>query len=394
MKLDQVSSQQMKDMRVLLVDDEADFRSTLAKRMQKRGLEVLQAGGAEECLSLLAEHAVDVVVMDVKMPGMSGIEALGRIGAMDIETEVILLTGHAATQDGVEGIKSGAFDYLSKPVSFEHLMGKVIQARNKIVAERQKREAAEYKTRIQKQMIATERLAALGTLAAGVAHEINNPLAIINESAGYLSLLLNKEELAQMPHREAFDKALLKIENSVKRARNITHQLLGTVRESNAILTEVDLAELVNDTIRLFHKEIKDRNIEVVQEEAEGVAPIWTDPDKLRQVLINLLSNAIQAIPDQGCITVQIESAVDGAVICVSDTGAGIPKERLEKIFEPFFSTKPPGEGTGLGLFVTREIIEKLGGQISVDSRVGHGSRFTVRIPATHPENRGAEMAS
>jgi signal transduction histidine kinase len=389
---DAVSSDAITEIRLLLVDDEDGFRSTLAKRMQKRGLEVLQAGGGEECLDLLAKQPADVVVMDVKMPGMSGIEALRQIKAMDLETEVILLTGHSATQDGVEGIKSGAFDYLSKPVTFEHLLGKVTQAHNKIIADRQKKEAAEYKARIQQQMIATERLAALGTLAAGVAHEINNPLAIINESAGYLSMLLKKEELTQMPHREAFDKALLKIENSVKRARKITHQLLGTVRKSNALLAEVDLADLVNETIGLFHKELKDRKIEVIQEETKGIKPIWTDPDQLRQVLINLLSNAIHATPDQGRITIQIETEADGTAVSVSDTGTGIPKERLEKIFEPFFSTRPPGEGTGLGLYVTREIAEKLGGNISVDSRVGHGSRFTVRIPAKLPEKQDTEI--
>ena len=392
MKKNEVFSEEKKDIRLLLVDDEADFRNTLAKRMQKRGLKVLQANGGEECLSLLAEDPVDVVVMDVKMPGMSGIDALHHIRAMDIETEVILLTGHAATQDGVEGIKSGAFDYLSKPVRFEHLLGKITQAHNKIVADRQKKEAAEYKVRIQQQMIATERLAALGTLAAGVAHEINNPLAIINEAAGYLSQLLKKEALAQIPHKESFDKALLKIENSVKRARNITHQLLGTVRKSNALLVEVDLSELVSEIINLFHKEIKDRKIEVARDETKGMKPIWTDPDQLRQVLINLLSNAIHAISDQGRITIQTGSTAEGATISVSDTGTGIPKERLEKIFEPFFSTKPPGEGTGLGLFVTREIIDKLGGSISVDSHVGHGSRFTVRIPAMHPEMQDTHL--
>jgi signal transduction histidine kinase len=390
--MNEMRSEQINDIRLLLVDDEADFRSTLAKRMQKRGLEVFQAGGGEECLALLAEQRVDVVVMDVKMPGMSGIEALAHIRAMNIETEVLLLTGHAATQDGVEGIKSGAFDYLSKPVTFEHLLGKINQAYNKILADRQKKEAAEYKASIQQQMIATERLAALGTLAAGVAHEINNPLAIINESAGYLAMLLEKKELAQMPFRETVEKAVTNIEKSVKRARNITHQLLGTVRKRHDLLAEVNLTELVNDTIGLFHKEIEEREIEVVLSGAESLQPIWTDPDQLRQVLINLLSNAIHAVPEQGRIGIRVEAAPSGAAISVSDSGAGIPKERLEKIFEPFFSTKPPGEGTGLGLFVTREIVDKLGGSISVESRVGHGSQFTVQIPVKHPEKQAAEL--
>jgi signal transduction histidine kinase len=391
-ELTEVSSGETKTIRLLLVDDETDFRTPLAKRMQKRGITVFQAGGGEEGLALLADHPVDVVVMDVKMPGMSGIEALDRIKAMEIETEVILLTGHAATQDGVDGIKSGAFDYLSKPVAFEHLLGKIRQAHDKIMAARQKREAAEYKARIRQQMIATERLAALGTLAAGVAHEINNPLAIINESAGYLSQLLEKKELAEMPHREAFEKALSKIESGVKRARNITHQLLDSVRKSEPLLAEIDLGELVGETIRLFRREVRDRRIDVLLTGADEPSPIWTDPDQLRQVLINLLSNAIHAVSDQGQITVRIEADAGGASVSIDDDGPGIPREHLEKIFEPFFSTKPPGEGTGLGLFVTREIVEKLGGTVAVDSHVGQGSRFTVQIPAGHPDKWDAEV--
>ena len=130
-----------------------------------------------------------------------------------------------------------------------------------------------------------------------------------------------------------------------------------------------------------------------MRNETRGMRPIWTDPDQLRQVLGNLVGNAIHAISDQGCISIQTESTSEGGTISVIDTGTGIPKERLEKIFEPLFSTKPPGEGTGLGLFVTREIIEKLGGSISVDSYVGQGSRFTVRIPSRHPEMQDTNLA-
>ena len=373
--------EQIKNIRLLLVDDEAPFRTTLAKRLQKRGVVALQAGGGEACLAMLAENPVDVVVMDVKMPGMSGIDALHRIRQRYLETEVILLTGHAATQDGVEGIKSGAFDYLTKPVEFDHLLGKIVQAYGKILGEKQKKEAAEYKARIEQQMIATERLAALGTLAAGVAHEINNPLAIINESAGYLISLLQKQELADMPRKAAFEKALQKIGNSVQRARVITHQLLGQVRKSESILAEVDVVELVAETIQLVHKEAKDKAVEVALQAADGLKPIWVDANQVRQILINLLSNAIHATSEQGCVSILVESFAEGISIAVSDTGTGIPKENIEKIFDPFFSTKAPGEGTGLGLFVTREIVEKFGGTLTVDSHVGHGTRFTVQIP-------------
>ncbi len=367
--------------RLLLVDDEADFRKTLAKRLQKRGITAHQAGNGEECLALLSENPMDVVVMDVKMPGMSGIEALHLIKKAYGETEVILMTGHAATQDGVEGIKSGAYDYLTKPVEFDHLLRKIVQAYDKIVGRKQKKEAAEFKARIKQQMIATERLAALGTLAAGVAHEINNPLAIIKEAAGYLSSLIKKDELADMPRREVFEKALEKIDTSVKRARTITHQLLGNVRKTESILAEVDVEQLVEETIQLVNREAKDRDISVVLQRIGDPTTIWVDPNQIRQVMINLLSNAIHATPGGGRISVDLKSAGSGVSIAVIDTGSGIPKENLNKIFEPFFSTKSPGEGTGLGLFVIREIMDKLGGTIDVESRLGHGTQFTVQVP-------------
>jgi signal transduction histidine kinase len=383
-----MQSEPINPIRLLLVDDEADFRNTLAKRLLKRGIAAQQAGSGEACLDLIADHPMDVVVMDVKMPGMNGIEALEHIRRRCVETEVILLTGHAATQDGVDGIKSGAFDYLTKPVEFDHLLSKIVQAYDKILAEREKAAAAEYKARIEQQMIATERLAALGTLAAGVAHEINNPLAIINEAAGLLGTLLCKGELADMPHRATFEKALQKIDRSVKRAGVITHQLLRNVRKSESVLAEVDVLELVNESVDLVHKTADDKNVVVAVQPAGEVGSIWADANQIRQVLINLLSNAIHATDCGGTITIQVSPDERGVAIAVIDTGHGIPKENLEKIFEPFFSTKAPGEGTGLGLFVTREIVDKLGGSLVVDSRVGHGTRFTVQLPDRPPSPR------
>ncbi|RLC29526.1 MAG: hybrid sensor histidine kinase/response regulator [Deltaproteobacteria bacterium] len=368
-------------MRLLLVDDEDDFRNTLSKRLEKRGARVSKASNGKECLSVMAGQQIDVVVLDVKMPGMSGIEVLKCIKADHPQTEVIFLTGHAATRDGVEGIKSGAFDYLSKPVEFEHLFGKILQAYDKIHREREKRLEADFKARMEQQMIATERLAAMGTLAAGVAHEINNPLAIISEAAGFMSLVLQKPELADMPRRKVFEAALAKIGKSVERARNITHQLLGSVRKNDPVLAEVNIGELVDETIRLVDKEAKNRGIVISLDTDAPLNSIWIDPEKIRQVLINLMTNAIQAIDGQGQVSIHLENISGGILLAVSDTGHGVPRENRERIFEPFFSTKAPGEGTGLGLFVTREIIEKMGGTIEIHSRLGQGTRFTVRIP-------------
>jgi signal transduction histidine kinase len=374
--------------RLLLVDDEEDFRATLVKRLHKRGITAFQAASGEAGLDLLAAHPVDVVVLDVKMPGLGGFDVLQRIKAQGLSTEVILLTGHAATQDGVEGIKAGAFDYLTKPIEFEHLLGKIRQAYDKILCARDKQQAAEYHARLAQQMIATERLAALGTLAAGVAHEINNPLAIINEAAGYMRLLVNK--LApDLPQREGFQKALDKIETSVKRARTITHQLLGSVRKNESVLAEVNMAELAGETLQLLAGQARDKNLNIELEAPADLSAVWVEPNQVRQILINLIGNAVHATPEGGRVWVRISAGGGGVTLEIGDTGTGIPRENLERIFEPFFSTKPPGQGTGLGLYVSRQIVEKLGGSIDVQSRVGQGSQFSVHIPNQVEPHKG-----
>jgi len=385
----------MEDVRLLLVDDEIDFRQTLASRLRKRGLLPEQARNGEECLSILEQKSMDVVVLDVKMPGISGIEVLEHIKKKYPITEVILLTGYASTRDGIEGIKLGAFDYLTKPIEVEHLLEKIKQASEKISrAEKirqweQKLREVEFRAKMAQQMMATERLASLGTLATGVAHEINNPLAIIKESAGYIKLILKREELADIPRKQDFDLALTKIEGGVDRARRITHQLLGAARKDDSILSEVNLEELVHEAVQLVYREAANKDIEIIQKPDPSLNAIWSYSYQLRQVLINLLTNAIHAIDSGGRITIILESVGDEVALTVRDTGEGIPRENLGKIFEPFFTTKSPDKGTGLGLFVTRGIIEKLGGEVSVESRTGKGSSFCVRLPKNDKHKNG-----
>ena len=374
----------MKNIRLLLVDDEDDFRWFIAKRLARLGIVVEQAEDGEKALSILEKKPMDVVVLDVKMPGMNGIEVLHHIKKKYPKTEVILLTGHATTQDGVEGIKSGAFDYLGKPIELEHLLGKIKHAYHKIHREEEKLREAEFRAKMEQQMIATERLASLGTLAAGVAHEINNPLAVIKESVGWMKLILKKEELADMPRKQDFEMGLDKIEKGVDRSTRITHRLLGFVRKSDSVLAEVNLNELVDEAVQLVNREAANKEIEIVRETETSIDTIWSDLYQLRQVLINLLTNAIDATGPGGRITVILEGTGEEVALTVRDTGEGIPKENLERIFEPFLTTKPPGKGTGLGLFVTRGIVDKLGGRIEVESQLGQGASFYIKLPKYH----------
>ncbi|MCF8028974.1 MAG: response regulator [Desulfobacteraceae bacterium] len=367
--------------RVLLVDDEADFRSTAAKRLGRRQMDVTQAESGEQCLEMLEKDPDRVVVLDVKMPGMGGIETLAHIKHRFSGTEVILLTGHASAEDGVAGIKKGAFDYLTKPIEFDHLLEKIRQAHDKRRREEEKKREQEFRAKMEQQMIATERLAALGTLSTGVAHEINNPLAMMRESSGYMRAVLNKEEMSAAPRRKDLERGLDMIEKGIERIRRITHLLLGFVRKQDQAFSETRLKELIEESLELVAREAKDKEIQFVRqmEDADGI--IWSDPYQIRQVLINLLTNAVHAIAGEGTITIGLRDENAHVVLSVTDTGEGIPRENMSKIFEPFFSTKPTDKGTGLGLYVTRGIVNRLGGEISLDSRVGRGTTFCVVLP-------------
>jgi len=374
--------------RVLLVDDEEGFRTAIARRLGKRGFILTQAATGEQCLEILAQDPVDVVVLDVKMPGISGIDTLKIIKQEYNKIQVILLTGNVAVSDGIEGIKSGAFDYLTKPVEIDHLANKINQAFEMIRLEEEKQKELEYREKLEKKMIDTERLASIGTMSTGIAHEINNPLAIINESVGFMKYILSTPEMLKCNRRDALMMGIEKIENSIKRASKITHQLLVHVKKPELQFSSVNLKSLLNETFGLLKREIKDKQININWEIDPKKNMVWSDPYQLRQVLMNLLSNAVHAVSENGSITLSTSETNEDVILEIKDNGIGIPKENLGKIFDPFFTTKSFDEGTGLGLFVVHKIISNLNGKIDVTSTVGAGTSFYIRLPKTDESNR------
>jgi len=373
---------------VLLIDDEAGFREPLAKRLARRGFAVDQAGGGEEGLDRLARQPASVVVLDVKMPGMDGLETLRRIKKDHPSLEVILLTGQACHQDGVCGIKEGAFDYLAKPIEVDHLAEKIRQAAEKMDRLREAAREAEYRAQMEQRMAVAERLASLGTLAAGVAHEINNPLAIIAEAAGWLRSRSARDKSLPPERLADLELALSKIESSVERARRITHQLIGLTRGPEAVIQAFDLKDLAGEVRELTAKAAGEAGVVVEVTGSNTPAEVWSDPFQVRQILINLVSNAIQASGKGGRVEIEVDGDREEVQTLVKDQGAGIAPENLDRIFEPFFSTKPPGQGTGLGLSVSRSIAQRLGGELSVRSRLGAGAEFRLRLKRRPAESR------
>lgn len=368
-------------LRLLLIDDERAFLSSLSKLCKMRGIEPRTATTGEGGLAILERAPAHVVVLDVKMPGMGGIETLRQIKKKHPRTEVIFLTGHANTLDGVEGIKAGAFDYLSKPVEFDHLLKKIEQAfERRCMLEEQDRQAA-FRAKMERQMLQHERLAALGTMAMGVAHEINNPTAIIHEAADWVRLLLKRKEMARIPLKAELERALEKIESGVERTKRITHQLLGEVKSPGPQAHEINMSELAQETVDAAATEAAKKGIRFRVVSDRGSPVIWSDPYQIRQILINLLTNAVQASSAGDEITLRLMPFPHGIRVSVKDQGQGIPRENLDKIFDPFFSTKSPGNGTGLGLYVARRVVEDLEGTIEVESLYGRGTEFSVRLP-------------
>jgi len=231
------------------------------------------------------------------------------------------------------------------------------------------------------QLLQSQKLASIGELSGGIAHEINNPLAVIRQEAEWLLHLLKKET---PPDLEEVKNCLTEIVHQVDRGREITHNLLDFARRRQPVVQTVDLNRLIDDMAMLVEKEAQHRHITIRKQYQPALPVIYSDPPLLRQVILNLLNNAIQAVDRNGGVTIITQAAENKQVMLqINDTGCGIPKEHLAQIFDPFFTTKPQGKGTGLGLSICHGIIERLGGKIFVASEVGKGSSFTIKLPQT-----------
>lgn len=242
------------------------------------------------------------------------------------------------------------------------------------------------KEMMDKQIIETAKLASVGKLAAGIAHEINNPVAIMVEEAGWIKDLLEEEEFSKSENLNEFERALKQIKTQGQRCKEITHKLLSFARKTDSRVQETQINDLVKELVSLSEQRAKYSKITIHKNLEDNLPITYMAQSEMQQILLNLINNSVDAMEKNGGeLTINTYSEGDVIGIKVSDNGPGIPEANLSRIFEPFFTTKPLGKGTGLGLSICYGIIQKMGGRIDVESVIDSGTTFRIQLPVKGP---------
>jgi len=243
-----------------------------------------------------------------------------------------------------------------------------------------------FSKRLQSDLIRVDRLAEVGRIALNIAHQINNPLAVINEIIGWTGTVVSESDGISPEDRQELGEAMQRIGEQTARCKTLTHQLLGFARESEPQKTSVDVNKVLNQAVSLLDAELKHKNVQLVFN-CEEIKPVSSDAEMLQQVFVNLISNAVDAVEkketEPGKIELKTAMGQSNVDVTVSDNGIGIEEKDQPKIFELFYTTKPTGKGTGLGITICRNIVQKLGGSIDLKSEAGKGTQFTVRRPCS-----------
>ncbi len=369
--------------RALVVEDSSSVRRLFCELLRERNYEVVAVESAEEGLAAQQTKPFALMLVDWTLPGMSGLDLCRAVRERDGGDEVVILvvTGRNRAEDLQAVLDAGASDYLSKPIDAEILGTRLL------IAERAIRETARRaleRKDMESRLVFADRMASVGTLAAGVAHELNNPLMYVLSN-----LHLTREDLEVPSDGAWLDRAKQQIDEAIHgavRMQNVVRDLKTFSRVDDEQRGNVDVRGVLESSINMCWNQIRHRA--TLKRDIEPTPLVEVNESRLGQVFLNLLINASQAMPERAVesnlIVVRTYTDADGwAVIEVVDNGTGIAPETRGHIFDPFFTTKGVAEGTGLGLSICRNIIQSAGGSIDADSQVDRGTTFRVRLPPT-----------
>ncbi len=354
--------------RLVVVDDNRPFAENLAELLSDEGYSVRTAGSCAEARPLFEER-VDLALVDLKLPDGDGTSLARELKGAAPDSEVILLTGFATLESAAEAVRAGACAYLLKPCGTPELLMTVQQAMRQVHLKAERRELTR-RTQV------AEKLAAVGTLTAGLSHEIRNPL---NAAGLQLSVLERRIRKISVELQPPLLEPLILVKDEIRRLNHVLEDFLQFARPVQFTPKPVALAQAWQKVEALFAPEAERRGIRVEHGFDPEASPVLGDEERLRQVLVNLTLNALQATPEGGRVTVRSRLEGNDAVLEFDDTGSGIPPELLPRILEPFFTTKP--SGSGLGLPIVHAILTQHGGSLRAENLSGGGARFTVRLP-------------
>jgi signal transduction histidine kinase len=373
--------------KILIIDDEMGPRESL-RMLLKPSYQVHTAENVESGLQLLQEKQPDAVISDIRMPGTSGIEGLRRIREIDPHVAVIMLTGFGALETAQEALRLGANDYINKPfdaVQMREVIGRNVE-RTRV--HRKSDEAArgiqELNNRLMSELAKKEKLASLGQASAEFVHDLSNPLTIV---WGYVQILAKKLEEAEKAKGAASSspKELGIIEQNVRLCRDLLTMWQSYGSNGGFKPKPISMSQIVRDVTKGAAGLAAQGGVEFKTEICEEPCRVLGDTTQLTRAVQNVIVNAIQACAEKkGVVSVSCVRKDFYVDILVEDGGSGIPPKLMAKIFEPYFTTKQGKSGTGLGLYITKKVIEDHQGSIKVESAPPAGTVFTLRLPLLH----------
>ena len=362
--------------RILVADDDREIRRVIQFLLRTEFDVTIVENGEKAIEKVRQGNEYDVVSLDLQMPGRSGVETLKEIKQLNPTLEVLIMTAHSDIESAKKALKWGAYDYIDKPFkneTYRETIRKGVKRRQKTLTAENAIEQLEF---VKVQLKESEKFAAIGQLIAGISHDLNNSL---NSVIGFSDLLM----MHDFPPEETMD-YLKSINSGATLCVKTVQKLLGFARRQNPEREPVSVNEIITSTLELKQHDFRVDGIEVTKQLADSMPDTIADFYEIQQVLLNIVTNAHHAMKAHSGIrmlTVESEFNENAIRISFKDTGTGIPKENLQKIFEPLFTTKEKGVGTGLGLSVCYDIIKEHQGDIYVASDPGRGTSFVIELP-------------